>query len=43
MRLWLRNWGDSCSDYYERNWFDATSIDVNVEGGKLAVSFDKKR
>jgi diaminopimelate epimerase len=22
---------------------DATSIDLNVEGGKLVVSFDKKR
>jgi diaminopimelate epimerase len=43
MRLWLAELGRQLYDFMNATGFDhCHSIDVNVEGGKLAVSFDKK-
>jgi hypothetical protein len=43
MRLWLVNGCNRCCYSDECHEPDATSIDLNVEGGKLVVSFDKKK
>jgi hypothetical protein len=43
MKHWLAELVRLLRDSDECNWkTDATSIDLNVEGGKLVVSFDKK-